>query len=112
MVNGFSFSASADEPEMRTGTVLPSTFRRSDRHVPGSCAGTGGSCRPGMPSSAIPTGVTTDFVEYWLGRLTASIDAIFTSTWFPVTAGNRTTTGTTPFLFFCTGSSGSAIHRT
>ena len=87
---------------------------RSERHVPGSCAGGGGSCRPGMPSSAIPTGVTTVLLVS-TGRVCAPDRSTRSSPTMclPVTAGkctidrNRRRSSAR-----CTGSAGSGIQRT
>ena len=46
-------------PVTRTGTTDPSMVSRSERHPAGNSVGVGVMRRPGMPSSAIPTGAAT-----------------------------------------------------
>ena len=112
IVSGFSANASAAEPVMRIGTGRPSMRSRSERQVPGSCAGCAGSESPGIPNSAIATGAKVLWLWYVVVVGVESIDAIVTSMRFPVIAGKCTVTSSTLFRCACTASAGIGTLRT
>ena len=90
--------AAAVEPTTRRPSGLPSTVMRSVRHVSGTVGPAGGSVRPGMPTSAMPTG-------RMLGRplrkstvLSCRTPSTVTRIVLPWTAGKLTGTWTVPFV--------------